>query len=88
LKTNVCIYIGKQDAQSLFRSTHLMNHLPPMTLNSCWPNRRGDAVCFVVALGEAFLSAEGWSKCSSLQHWVEKEINSQAEKARFTPPGS
>ena len=68
----VFTYIGKQDTQSLFHSTQLMNHLPPMTLNCCWPKRRGDAVCFIVALGEAFLSTEanaavsnnGWRKRS------------------------
>ena len=41
----------------------------------------GDAVCFVVAVGEVFLSAEGRIKCNSPQQLVEKELNEQAEKA-------
>ena len=41
----------------------------------------GDAVCFVVGLGEVFLSAEGRAEHSSLQQWVEKEVNGRAEQA-------
>jgi len=41
----------------------------------------GDAVCFVVALGEAFLSSEGRAMCGSIQQWVEKEVHERAEKA-------
>ena len=41
----------------------------------------GDAVCFVVALGEIFLSPEGRIKLTSLQQFVEKELNEQAEEA-------
>ena len=38
-------------------------------------------MCFIVALGEIFLSPEGRIKLTSLQQFVEKELNEQAKEA-------